>query len=47
MTERQLRVDKPRLRKKPPRADEPGELEIPASIRRYSQISAWRTGCWS
>ena len=30
LKERQLRVDKPRLRKKRPRADEPGEVEIPA-----------------
>ena len=30
LQERQLRVDKPRLRKKRPRADEPGEVEIPA-----------------
>ena len=30
LKERQLQVDKPRLRKKRPRADEPGEVEIPA-----------------
>ena len=30
LKERQLRVDKPRLRKKRPRADEPGEVEVPA-----------------
>ena len=30
LKERQLRVDKPRLRKKRPRTDEPGEVEIPA-----------------
>ena len=30
LKERQLRVDKPRLRKKRPRADGPGEVEIPA-----------------
>ncbi len=30
LKERQLRVDKPRLRKKRPRAEEPGEVEIPA-----------------
>ena len=30
LKERQLLVDKPRLRKKRPRADEPGEVEIPA-----------------
>ena len=30
LKERQLRVDKPRLRKKRARADEPGEVEIPA-----------------
>ena len=30
LKERQLQVDKPRLRKKRPRANEPGEVEIPA-----------------
>ena len=30
MRERQLQVDKPRRRKKRPRADAPGEVEIPA-----------------
>ncbi len=30
LKERQLQVDKPRLRKKRARADEPGEVEIPA-----------------
>ena len=30
LKERQLRVDKPRLRKKRPPADEPGEVQIPA-----------------
>ena len=32
LKERQLQVDKPRLRKKRPRADEPGEVEIPAYL---------------
>ena len=30
LKERQLHVERPRLRKKRPRADEPGEVEIPA-----------------
>ena len=38
LKERQLRVDKPRLRKKRPRADEPGEVEIPA----YAALQANR-----
>ena len=36
LKERQLRVAKPRLRKKRPRAGEPGEVEIPA----YTALAA-------
>ena len=36
LKERQLQVDKPRLRKKRPRAEEPGEVEIPA----YTSLQA-------
>ena len=46
LKERQLQVDKPRLRKKRPRADEPGEVEIPA-YTALQATSGWRTGCWS
>ena len=46
LKERQLQVDKPRLRKKRRRAAEPGEVEIPR-IRRCRRTSGWRTGCWS
>lgn len=38
LKERQLRVDKPRLRKKRPPANEPGEVEIPA----YTALQADR-----
>ena len=47
LNERQLRVDKPRLPKKRPRAHDPGEVEIPARIRRCRRTSRSPTGCWT
>jgi hypothetical protein len=44
LRERQLRVTKPRLRKKQPRPGEAGEVEIPAT-KRCGRTAAWPIVC--
>ena len=46
LKERQLRVAKPRLRKQRRRADESGEVEVPAYTALQAD-SGWLIGCWS
>jgi hypothetical protein len=45
LKERQLRVTRPRLRKKKPRPGEAGEIEIPAT-RPCARMAGWPIGCW-
>ena len=44
LKERQLHVERPRLRKKRPRADEPGEVEIPGAPGKLTKDSRWKSG---